>query len=97
MSVSFDVTALFTKVPVHKSLEVILDKLENDQSLPSPSSLTPANIRDLLSICLKTTYFIYDSQIYTQVKGAAVGSPVSPIVAYLYMEWFDITALQSFP
>ena len=26
-----------------------------------------------------------------------MGSPVSPIVANLYMEWFEETALQSFP
>ena len=53
-------------------------------------------ILDLQCICLKTTYFIYDSKIYTQVEGAAMGSPVSPIVANLYMEWFEETALQSF-
>ena len=33
--VSFDVKALFTKVPVDKTLELILDKLENDDTLPS--------------------------------------------------------------
>ena len=95
--VSFDVTALFTKVPVDKSLEVIFDKLENDPPLPSRSSLTTANIRDLLSICLKITYLIYYSQIYTQVEGAAMGSPVGPIVPNLYVEWFKVTAFQSFP
>ena len=31
--VSFDVTALFTKVPVARSLEIILDRLSNDPLL----------------------------------------------------------------
>ena len=53
-------------------------------------------IRDLLEICLKTTYFLYDGQIYSQVEGAAMGSPVSPIVANLFMEFFEERAINSF-
>ena len=84
--VSFDVTALFTKVPVDRSLDIILDRLEKDASLSSRTRLTAVQIRDLLRTCLKTTYFQYDGVIYTQVEGAAMGSPISPIVANLNME-----------
>jgi len=31
------------------------------------------------------------------VHGEAMGSPLSPIVANLYMEWFETKALDSFP
>ena len=94
--VSFNVTALFTKVSVEKSLSVILHCSENDSTLAARTKLSPINIRDLLGMCLKTKYLIFDSKIYTQMEGAAMGSPVSPIVANLYMEWFEKTALQSF-
>ena len=80
-----------------KSLDVILERLESDPSLPARTNLTPLQVRDLLHTCLKTTYFVYDGTIYTQVEGAAMGSPVSPIVANLFMEWFEGVALQSFP
>ena len=50
----------------------------------------------MLSICLKTTYFLYDGTIYAQVEGAAMGSPVSPIVANLFMEWFEESAIATF-
>ena len=79
--VSFNVTALFTKVPVDKSLDIIMDRLLTDPDLPSRTMMTPAQVRALLSFCLKTTYFMYDGEIYSQVEGAAMGSPVSPIVA----------------
>ena len=52
--------------------------------------------RRLISICLKTTYFVDDSKIYTSVKAAAMGSSVNPIMDNLYTEWFEETALQSF-
>ena len=94
--VSFDVTALFTKVPVDKSLDIVFDRLEKDDSLINRTKLSPVQVRDLLRTCLKTTYFQYDGILYTQVEGAAMGSPVSPIVANLFMEWFEEVALQSF-
>ena len=34
--------------------------------------------------------------IYSQVEGAAMGSPVSPIVANLFMEWFEENAINTF-
>ena len=51
---------------------------------------------DLLSVCLKTTYFINDGTFYPQCEGAATGLPVSPIIANLFMEHFEDMALSSF-
>lgn len=93
---SCDVTQLFTKVPVNKSLDVILHKLESDESLPERTNMVPVQVRDLVFICLKTTYFVFQGIIYRQVEGAAMGSPVSPIVANLYMEWFEEHAILTF-
>ena len=43
----------------------------------------------LLEFCLKNTYFSFQDQFYKQVEGAAMGSPVSPIVANLNMEYLE--------
>ncbi|XP_072020493.1 uncharacterized protein [Amphiura filiformis] len=94
---SYDVTALFTSVPVDESLRIIHDLLTNDTSLPERTSLTPQQISDLLGVCLKTTYFIHNGAFYSQCEGAAMGSPVSPIIANLFMEHFEELALSSFP
>ena len=47
--------------------------------------------------CLKNTYFSFQDQFYEQVEGAAMGSPVSPIVANLYMEYLEQKALSTAP
>ena len=52
---------------------------------------------DLLEFCLRSTYFTYRGKFYEQVEGAAMGSPISPIVANLFMENFEMRALQSPP
>ena len=49
----------------------------------------------LLQFCLKNTYFSFQGQFYEQVDGAAMGSLVSPIVANLYMEYFEQKALST--
>ena len=51
----------------------------------------------LLEFCLKNTYFSFQDQFYGQVEGAAMGSPVSPIVANLYMEYLEQKALSTAP
>ena len=51
----------------------------------------------LLEFCLKNTYFSFQDQFYEQVEGAAMGSPVIPIVANLYMEYLEQKALSTSP
>jgi hypothetical protein len=63
--VSYDVTALFTSVPVDESLRVIHDLLVNDASLSDRTKLSPQQITDLLSVCLKTTYCIHNGTFYS--------------------------------
>ncbi len=89
---SFDVTALFTSVPLDKAL-IVAQKLEEDRSLSERTPLSPANIVRLLEICLKCTYFVVNGQFYLQTHGAAMGSPVSPIICNLYMEDFKQKAI----
>ena len=94
---SYDVKALFTSVPVDQSLNVIECKLRQDLTLPDRSELNVDQLIQLLEYCLTTTYFVYGGEFYQQVHGAAMGSPVSPIVANLYMEHFESIALSTAP
>ena len=95
--VSFDVTALFTSIPVTEEVSVIKDRLNQDTTLKDRCELSVNQIITLLEICLNTTYFIYDGVFYKQKKGAAMGSPVSLIVANLYMEHFEKRAIREAP
>ena len=95
--VSYDVRALFPSVPIKPALEVMEKLLKEDPDLQKRTTMSTKHIKDLLEFCLRSTYFTHGGKFYEQVEGAAMGSPFSPIVADLYMENFEMRALQSSP
>ena len=94
---SYDVSALFTSVPIDPALNIIKDLLDKDTTLKERTVMEVGDIILLLEFCLKNTYFSFQGQFYEQFEGAAMGSPVSPIVANLYMEYLEQKALSTAP
>ena len=76
---SCDISALFTLLLVDPALGVIKDLLEKDTTLKDRTVLPVKDIILLLEFFLKYMYFSFQDQFYEQVKGVAMGSPVSPI------------------
>ena len=54
-------------------------------------------IVQLLEFCLTNTYFLFQGKYYEQVQSAAMGSPISPLIANLFMEEFEVKNLNSCP
>ena len=94
---SYDVCSLFPSVPVDPALNIIKDLLEKDHTLKERTVLAVNDFILLLEFCLKNTYFSFQGQFYEQVEGAAMDSPVSPIVVNLYMEYLEQKALSTAP
>ena len=94
---SYDVSALFTSVPVDPALNIIKDLLEKDHTLKERTVTAVSDIILLLEFCLKNTYFSFQDQFYEQVEGGAMGSPVIPIVVNHYMEYLKQKALSTAP
>jgi hypothetical protein len=82
--ISFDVVSLFTKIPLDEAIQIVKE-------------LTNPDTAKLAEVCLRSTFFSYQGEFYEQTSGVAMGSPLSPIVANLFMENFEKKALDSFP
>ena len=94
---SYDVSALYISVPIDPALKIIKDPLLKDPTLKDRAVIGVDDIVVLLEFCLKNTYFSFQGQFLEQVEGVAMGSPVSPIVATLYMEYLEKKALSTTP
>ena len=94
---SYDVSALFTSGPIDPALKIIKDLLVKDPTLKDRTVIGIDDIILLLAFCLKNTYFSFEGQFFEQVEGAAMGYPVSPIVANLYMEYLEQKVLSTAP
>ena len=95
--ISYDVAALFTSVPIQPVINMIKEKLTNDTTLQQRTSMTIDHITTLLEFCLRSTSFVFQGQYYQQMEGTAMGSPLSPIVANIFMESFEQQALDTAP
>ena len=92
---SYDVKALFTSVPTGPVISIIKKHLEQDKEHQQRTSMTVSNISCLLEFCMKNTHFLFQDRYYGQLEGAAMDSPISPIVANLYVEDFEIKAIST--
>ena len=68
---SYDVSFLFTSVPIDPALNIIKDLLVKDDTLKERTVMEVGDIILLLEFCLKNTYFSFQGQFYEQVEGAA--------------------------
>ena len=90
--VSYDVRAFFTLVPGIQ-LFLLLKKTTAGHQIHKRTSVFSQNIITLLEFCCKNTYSIFQGRHFEPVHGAAMGSPISTLVASLFMEAFVSKAI----
>ena len=80
---SFDVTSLFTNIPLDETVNICTDKLyskgENPLEIPKDS------FQSMINIAVKDNYFIFNSDLYQQINGCSMGGPLSPSLANAFM------------
>lgn len=90
---SLDAVSLFTEVPVAEVLDIIRNKLWEDDKLAENSVLGVDAIMYLLGLCLITTYFQVNDRFNQQKEGMAMVGSLSPVVSNAFMEYFETLAL----
>jgi hypothetical protein len=80
--VSYDVSSLFTNVPVLDTIEKIVETVENS---PHLCPIPPPVLRDLLTVCTTNVQFLFNDIFYKQVDGVAMGSSLGCLFANVFM------------
>ena len=85
--VSYNVSSLFTNVPVDETIEILVQKafheewFNNDYNL----ALIESDLRALFNIAVKNQFFQLDGKLYEQIDGVPMGSPLGPLMANTFM------------
>ena len=79
-----------------KALQFVQKRPNEGATLCGRTNMSPTDVIRLLELCCQV-YFVFGGSSYQHIHGAAMGSPVSPIVRNLYMEDFETKALSRAP
>ena len=87
--ISFDVSNLFTNVPLELTIDLILKKVYQKKMIKT--KLRKGELKELLEVCTKEMHFTFDGKIYQQTDGVCMGSPLGPVLANVFMVHLEET------
>ena len=84
---SFDVASLFTNVPLQETIDIILHKVYDQQLV---TTKIPRNeLKTLILLCTTESSFMFEQDYFKQTDGVAMGSPLGPVLANIFMSTFE--------
>ena len=84
--VSYDVTSLFTNIPLQETIDITINLLFNHNS---NLKITRKELKKLFLFATSQTHFIFNSKFYNQIDGVAMGSPLAPVLANIFMGFHE--------
>ena len=84
--VSYDVTSLFTNIPLQETIDIAINLIFNH----NPNlNITEKKLKKLFLFATSQTHFIFNSKFYNQIDGAVMGSPLAPVLANIFMGFYE--------
>ena len=86
---SFDIDSLFTNLPLDETIDICVDKLF--KSKKKIKGFNETQFKTLLQFATKNSFFIFNDKFYIQTDGIAMGSPLGPTLANVFLcHWEEI-------
>lgn len=89
--ISFDAVNLYTKLPLQKTVDIILRKIYDEKLIPT--HIKRCNMKELLFLCTKGVPFTFYSDTYVQIKGVTKGSKLGDLFANIFITEIENTAI----
>ena len=87
--VSFDVKLLFANIPLDRTIDIILQRILDNQEIQT--TMTKKEPKELLILFTKNVHFTFSGKAFVQTDGLAVGSPLRPVLADIFLVEFENT------
>ncbi|MGL5708699.1 MAG: reverse transcriptase domain-containing protein [Aeromonas sp.] len=89
---SLDVSSLFTQVPLNETIDYLCTYIEEKERV---IGLPTNTLKRLLFLCTSNIQFMFNNDIYRQKDGVAMGSPLAPLLADIFMSKLENQHLKS--
>ena len=86
---SFDIVNLYTNIPITETLDILHNKLK----LTDTPTETITEIMDSVKTVTQQNYFTYNNKFYTQAEGLPMGSPISSLLAEIFLQNMENTKI----
>ena len=84
--VSYDVVSMYTNVDTESALKTLENWLRRHTDILNGTNLSSEGIIKLMSLCVSNTYFTHNGKFYKQKQGLPMGSPISPLLANIWLD-----------
>ena len=84
---SFDVKSLFTNVPLSEVIHICIDQLYHNDI--EPPDIPEHVFNEMLLMATTNVQFSFDNNMYRQIDGVAMGSPLGPILANIFLGFHE--------
>ena len=92
---SLDVDSLFTNIPLDETIDICITQLfENTDTV---EGFTKSELKQLLCLATKESYFIFNDLLYKHTDGVAMGSSLGPSLANAFLSYHEKNWLNSCP
>ena len=81
---SYDVVSLFTNVPLRETIDICATTLYHNKSI-TPPSLNETEFVKLMLMVTSGVEFSFGNVMYKQIDGVAMGSPLGPVLANIFV------------
>ena len=93
--VSFDVTYMYTNIPITDTLNIIKDYVNNNDQFTRKTAIPQDKFLYLVNLVLTTTWHTFNSQFYQKTDGVAMGGSACSTTAEIYMQVHERTAIST--
>ena len=87
--VSYNVTSLFTNIPLQEIIDIAINIIFNHNSNLNITR------KKLSLLATSQTHFIFNSNFYSQIDGIAMGTHLAPDLANIYMGFHESSDLMN--